>query len=141
MRAYWRRVAAGFGGALLVGAVVGVTVASADATRPSTSRPVGASLTVQPFERNASGLTYGASGQGARPSDDPDLVLIVATNGRTGYSYRRELDGPEPQSPAEAATAPRTWTVPVYLSDGKTRVGDFVVGSPDDRVEIRQAKS
>lgn len=92
---------------------------------------------MQPFERNESGLTFGASGQGARPSDDPDLVLIVATNGRTGYSYRCELDGRQPTSPAEAAELPPSWAVPVYLSDGETQIGDFVVGSPGQRVEVK----
>jgi len=102
----------------------------------STARSVEPPAPAPQFERNASGLTFGASGLGASPSDDPDLVLIVATNGRTGYAYTRELDGPRPTTPQEAAKLPRSRTVPVYLSDGQTKIGDFVVGSPDQHIEV-----
>ena len=81
-----------------------------------------------PVQRNADGVAFGPSGLGETPADDPDLVLVVATNGNTGYAFSRELNGPEPSSPEEASKLPRSWTVPVYLNDGKTRIGEFKVG-------------
>lgn len=123
--------------ALAVGVGVGAAVANAagsphDATASSigdASPAKGAEPVVtQQVKHNAAGLTYGAAGQGASPADDPDLVLIVATNGKTGYAYTRDLNGPTPTSPSEALDLTNNRTVPVYLSDGTTKIGEFVFG-------------
>lgn len=81
---------------------------------------------------NSKGDTYGVSNS----HGDPDLIAAIATNGRQGYVYRTTLDnagGPPPTSPAEAgartrANRGRTFTVPVYASDGTTQIGLFLVG-------------
>ena len=122
--------------ALVIGAGTGTAIASAaGAYQPAPppnpgQRAAGDTRPVNktPVQRNADGKTFGASGLGETPADDPDLVLVVATNGKTGYAYSRELNGPQPSSPEEASRLPRSWTVPVYLSDGKTRIGEFKVG-------------
>lgn len=103
---------------------------------------------------NADGLTYGvekSSGvDGGGPRTDanlPDLVLVSATNDRTGYVYEKDLawaengGGPEPTSPAEAlarqaANEGKAWVVPVYESDGTTTVGEFVVGDWDAKTFV-----
>ena len=78
---------------------------------------------------NDSGQTYGV--QGDSPVA-PDLVRVMATNGKEGYAFSTELQGPQPTSPADAAknfSTPRpSRQVPVYLSDGKTQIGVFQVG-------------
>jgi hypothetical protein len=75
---------------------------------------------------NDTGHTYGASND----RGDPDLVPVFATNGRTGYAYNRDLNEPSPTSPKEAvawSNAPLvTVHIPVYQSDGKTLVGEFL---------------
>lgn len=62
---------------------------------------------------NADGQTYGT----INDRGTPDLVAAVATNGRSGYVYARQL----------------IWgasgvTLTVYESDGKTPIGKFVLG-------------
>lgn len=81
-----------------------------------------------PWGVNAQGQTYGVE------NDDgsPDLVAVHATNGRQGYAYTAELDGPQPTSPADALAQndayPDGRDVPVYESDGLTRIGTFHIG-------------
>lgn len=80
---------------------------------------------------NAKGDTYGVENQ----SGTPDLIGVVATNGRTGYAYSEDLEnasGPPPTSPEEAyarqsANAGTTFSVPVYESDGRTRIGELTI--------------
>jgi len=86
-----------------------------------------------PLAVNDRGQTYGSSGAG----EEPDLVAVVATNGRQGYVDADELADATGSSlnfasPEEALRwqderAVKVVVVPVYLSDGVTRVGDFVV--------------
>lgn len=75
---------------------------------------------------NASGQTYGTPNQ----HGTPDLVAVIATNGRAGYAYANQLSPPPPKTPSQAVAhnnAPPS-TVTVYESDGKTPIGKFVVG-------------
>ena len=73
---------------------------------------------------NATGQTYGIANQ----NGTPDLVAVVATNGRTGYVYATQLTSPAPTSPSQAIaennSPPKTLTV--YESDGKTPIGKFI---------------
>jgi hypothetical protein len=81
---------------------------------------------------NANGQTYGvANSHGA-----PDLIAAIATNGRQGYIKKIQLDAAgcsNVTSPAEAikcqqAHSGTTSDIPVYNSDGKTQIGQFVTG-------------
>lgn len=81
---------------------------------------------------NANGDTYGAHNR----RGDPDLLAVVATNGRHGYVYSAELEhasGGDVSTPEQA----REWMenqpdgpvfIPVYESDGKTVIGRFGIG-------------
>lgn len=79
---------------------------------------------------NESGQTYGV----ANANGDPDLVSIVASNGKVGYADSRELEGPTPTSPTEALAwqngPQRDIQLPVYKSDGKTVFGHFPIRRP-----------
>lgn len=84
------------------------------------------------WRRNADGLTFGSALDAKTPADEPDLILAVATNGRQGYARRADLQPVAPKSPAEAlATQARmagaVQQIPVYESDGKTRIGVFII--------------
>lgn len=84
-----------------------------------------ANATTTPWKVNSSGQTYGTP----NPNGAPDLIAAVATNGSAGYVYANQLVGPQPSTPAQAATwshVPRAITV--YDSDGKTPIGQFIVG-------------
>lgn len=82
-----------------------------------------------PWAVNANGDTYGVANEDGLP----DLVRVSATNGRAGYAYKTELNGPEPTSPADAlaqqeANEGKSRSIPVYESDGDTVIGEFVIG-------------
>jgi len=84
------------------------------------------------YATNDAGLTYGSLADAHSPETEPDLILVETVDGKTGYAYKKDLDeasGANVQSPEEAARwEPRTTEVPVYLADGSTRIGVFVVG-------------
>lgn len=86
---------------------------------------------------NANGDTYGAENE----NGSPDLVAVMATNGRLGYAYRTDLDDANGttasktfKSPADAlawqeSIKGKTFVVPVYDSTGKMFVGEFVISA------------
>lgn len=88
--------------------------------------------TVTDLAENANGDTYGVQGGGAQ---EPDLIAVVATNGREGYVYKDELaaiDGTNEDfaSPEEALAwqkerEGKTFSIHVYLPDGETIIGQF----------------
>jgi len=71
-----------------------------------------------PLAKNANGETYGVESEHLRP----DLIYVVADNGKEGYVRRAELDA------ADAGDGSSSVRVRVYESDGKTVIGTFVVG-------------
>ncbi len=80
--------------------------------------------TVTAWATNENGQTYGVMNDNGRP----DLMAVVATNGREGYVRREDLRPPQPKTPEEAAEQGRdagVREVPVYESDGETEVGIF----------------
>jgi hypothetical protein len=84
------------------------------------------------WPKNASGQTYGSGLRATSPADEPDLICVEATNGRLGYSLRADLEGPEPRTPEEAlrlqaAQGGRPREIPVYLADGHTGIGVFLI--------------
>jgi len=91
-----------------------------------------ASATRTAYKTNASGQTYGSDGGApGGPLDEPDLVAVQATNGKVGYAYAAQLNGPTPTNPDQAVTenSQPARTIPVYESDGKTQIGAFKVGN------------
>lgn len=84
---------------------------------------------------NESGQTYGVE----NPNGIPDLIAVVATNGRQGYVHRAELEEADGTAAAREFTSPedairwqeeragKTFTVPVYEADGTTQIGEFVI--------------
>ncbi|MGH2863299.1 MAG: peptidase M56 family protein [Solirubrobacteraceae bacterium] len=85
------------------------------------------SVAVSAWGVNASGQTYGVEDK----NGIPDLVAAHATNGRDGYVYAYQLYPPGPKTIKQALAennAPPT-RMTVYESDGKTAIGEFIVGS------------
>jgi hypothetical protein len=80
------------------------------------------------WEQNDNGDSYGA----VNNRGEPDLIAVIATNGREGYVYADAMDGPESTSPEEALTwqeehAGEVVSLPVFLADGETQIGEFVL--------------
>ncbi|MDM4762784.1 hypothetical protein QT381_07165 [Galbitalea sp. SE-J8] len=84
---------------------------------------------------NANGQSYGSAADANSPDTEPDLIGVVADNGKTGYVLKTELaeaDGSNITSPEEAVKwenggAKVNHTVDVYESDGTTVIGTFTV--------------
>jgi hypothetical protein len=78
-------------------------------------------------------LSFG-SDAGLLPSKSPDLIQVVATNGKTGYCRNSDLYPPQPKTLEEAARWDKTHAegmitvLPVYESDGTTQIGVFFMG-------------
>lgn len=95
---------------------------------------------VPDYPINAAGLTYGSLEDANSPEDAPDLILVEAQDGTTGYVKRAELDaatGADVSNPAEALAYQKSVDalvasgqrilLPVYAQDGVTVVGQFEV--------------
>jgi hypothetical protein len=81
------------------------------------------SVSTTPWGINASGQTYGVTNQ----HGTPDLVSVIASNGRAGYVYAKQLNAPAPKTLAQAIAedhAPEK-TLIVYESNGHTPIGEF----------------
>lgn len=86
---------------------------------------------------NTKGESFGAENM---ENGVPDLIAVIATNGRSGYVYRTDLEEANGtaaiktfKSPAEAlawqeARRNKKIAIPVYDQDGKTVLGEFVIG-------------
>jgi hypothetical protein len=137
------------GGGVAAAAVLSVAASAVVAGAPGWIALPGATpgaapsyASVPAWPRNARGQTYGA--QGASPVA-PDLILVEGEDAGgapvTGYVLSKDLTeaefgGPEPTSPAQALRQqeerlrrhPDGQWLPVYASDGVTRIGRFHVG-------------
>ncbi|WMJ85453.1 hypothetical protein [Anaerocolumna sp. MB42-C2] len=81
-----------------------------------------------PLEKNEFGQTYGLDVLGA------DLIAVISEEGLHGYVYREELeDKPNFKTPEEAIewqnNRPVNRSISVYKSDGRTVIGEFVIGN------------
>jgi hypothetical protein len=95
------------------------------------------------YPTNAHGESFGSIKDARSPQEEPELIQAVATNGETGYVRKSELDAvngtsamatfksPEEALAWQAENLGKSFAVPVYLQDGKTVVGEFVVTSED----------
>lgn len=73
----------------------------------------------------------------ANDNGTPDLIAAIATNGKTGYVYARDLVQPAPTTLQLGTPPGETRTIPVYTSDGHTEIGQFLIGSPVDEADTR----
>ena len=86
------------------------------------------------WPQNEHGQTYGSAGVAKSYEDEPDLIA-VASDGKRGYCYKTDLDGPPPPRSPEAESAYELnlpgmlgYAIPKYESDGTTQIGVFWVG-------------
>ncbi|MCK0112636.1 WS/DGAT domain-containing protein [Ornithinimicrobium sp. F0845] len=88
---------------------------------------------------NAKGETYGVE----NVNGTPDLLAVVAINGRQGYAYVSEMNAAwgQPTSPEHALElqeqrSGQAVSVPVYESDGETVIGEFLIGGGGDPADL-----
>ncbi|MCP3776636.1 hypothetical protein NLX71_25680 [Paenibacillus sp. MZ04-78.2] len=77
--------------------------------------------------------TYGSAEEFVSVEMLPDLIHVGSVNGTKGYVLRKDIDGEQPKSPAEAISlqnsrSPSGRDVPLYDVDGETVIGVFHVG-------------
>jgi hypothetical protein len=92
---------------------------------------------VTDWATNEHGESYGIQ----NASGTPDLIAVIATNGKHGYARSADLHEANGTKAASAFASPEealAWQetdqeavsrVPVYETDGRTLVGDFDIGS------------
>jgi hypothetical protein len=93
---------------------------------------------------NADGNTYGMENE----NGSPDMIAVMATNGKRGYAYRTEMEEADGtaamktfKSPQDAvgwqeARRGKSFSVAVYDADGKTVIGEFVIGPANGEAVI-----
>jgi hypothetical protein len=114
----------------LTAAVGAAVAAGGDSNEAATSQPDPAA----PMGTNAKGQSYGSSANAESPAEEPDLIHVMADNGKVGYCCKDDLEGPAPVTPEDADAITEAglkgYKIPVYESDGVTRIGVFTVGGP-----------
>ncbi|WP_425836916.1 hypothetical protein [Microbacterium sp. PA5] len=139
------------GAAVVAGFIVGALAVNAITASPEAERPAGdqevhvadafaprayetpaPARGVQPGSHgtNDAGLTYGYDAGPTEPL--PDLVEAIATNGQIGYYYAKDLaevlQPPADLDPNEVADQSHgVLTIPVYLTDGVTQIGEYPI--------------
>ena len=80
------------------------------------------------YPTNDAGLTYGPDvKENIDPECEPDLILVCNEDGTLGYI--RAADIKEGATSLEEAInwKPRSYTIPMYLEDGETVIGEFQI--------------
>lgn len=107
---------------------------SADAGWTLTAGYVAARTTK--WEMNRDGRTFGVINE----NGEPDLIAVIATNGKQGYVRRTDLEEADGTAAAREFKSPEDalrWqeqnagivhVIPVFESDGATRIGEFEIG-------------
>ena len=92
--------------------------------------------TITKWGTNSHGQTYGAQNS----NGTPDLISVEATNGKIGYVFAKQLADADGDTASQHFTSPaqalawqrthegKTTSIPVYESDGTTKIGVFTVG-------------
>ena len=97
------------------------------------SGDVSTSEAISAYETNENGQTYGSAS--SEEDELPDLIAVIAENGKQGYVYKEGFTGEIPKSPDEAAKTPKESAdivIPVYESDGTTEIGTYRISEKDN---------
>lgn len=80
------------------------------------------------YPPNENNETYGADIK-ELVDNGPDLILAKNKSGLIGYIRASDMNANEPATPEDAAAyQKRSYYIPMYLSDGYTRIGVFEIG-------------
>lgn len=82
---------------------------------------------------NEDGKTYGSSTYATWIGVEPDLIRAIGPDGTVGYVYNSDLYESIPNTPEEALArqaerGSESRSIPLYKEDGKTIIGEFVIG-------------
>lgn len=82
---------------------------------------LGSPVEVMNYPVNQNGETYGSSLYASNIGEEPDLVLAIGINGKTGYVRNSDTE--------VTSVDNENITIPLYESDGKTVIGSFILTS------------
>jgi hypothetical protein len=116
-----------FLGVLLFAVICSVTVA------------IAASADNNQYAVNENGESYGSAARATSIETEPDLIAVVGVKGLEGYVKKSDLYRDDPQTAEEMeyymaevfGKGPRY--IPVYESDGKTAIDEFMIGVPPSK--------
>lgn len=81
------------------------------------------------YDKNQAGESYGKAAEtidGSGFLKNPDLIEIIADNGKKGYVKKIDYYIPQPNNPEEAIAYMRKLSaIPVYKNDGTTKIGEI----------------
>lgn len=117
--------------AIVGGAATGLVMSvNADSLAPTRG-----DIVVPSYPKNEFGETYGSNALAETSEQEPDLVAAVGTRGEEGFVRKEDLSLPDPSSPAEAVKRQLEQELsgggrllPLYEVDGRTIIGEFLVG-------------
>ncbi|MBD5082456.1 MAG: hypothetical protein HDT44_11940 [Ruminococcaceae bacterium] len=130
-------------GFVSVAVIGGVLISSAGATIDTTADSKSDNYAAEETNKklvysvNANGQTYHDGAVDVPSMDDlPDLIGVVATNGKEGYVYKEDMYDYMPSCPEEAVKYMEVLKefndqgiyfqiIPVYAVDGETVIGEF----------------
>lgn len=93
------------------------------------------------YDVNSRGESFGSAADARTPAEEPDLIQAEARNGKLGYLRKSDLEAvdgtaamktfksPQDALAWQAENAGKESVLPVYLEDGVTVIGDFLVTS------------
>lgn len=132
--------AVGFAAAAVIAGKTVVPVIADNNNEISVYYPQTEEMLVEPdYPINESGRTYGVIAN-VMPENYPDLIGVIATNGKEGYAYKEDFcDEYIPKSPEDAVRYMEKLkelndqgyylqVIPVYDEAGKTVIGEFEIG-------------
>ncbi len=93
-------------------------------------------MIVPNYTVNEQGETYGSAPYVyGKIVKEPDLISAIGVDGVKGYVKATDLNGPSFSSPEEAIAyqekmqAAGSRSIPLYESDGRTEIGEFILGT------------
>lgn len=104
------------------------------------------------YKTNASGQSFGSALLATSPETEPDLILVQADNGESGYVLKKHLDDANGTTAAKNFRSPQEaiqWQdtegkanrqIPVFETDGRTVIGTFtIIGTGEQENSIGRA--
>ena len=92
------------------------------------------------YEKNQVGESYGKAAEmidGSGFLKNPDLIEIIADNGKKGYVRKSDYYITQPNNPEEAIVYMKKLSaIPVYKNDGITKIGEL-----NSHIEVRETSN
>ena len=80
------------------------------------------------YPTNDVGLSYGPDiKENVDPNIEPELIMVCNEDGISGYIYATDIKEGATSLEEAIHWEPRSYTIPMYLKDGETVIGEFKI--------------